>query len=88
MGNNSRGLRLVWCCQLASNNIIYYQPMKLILLLISALALLATSGCIFPGGRDRSYDQGRPGYEHHEDHPAGVDHGEHPVDMDHGASQQ
>jgi hypothetical protein len=57
--------------------------MKFILLAITTGALLATSGCLFVGNRDRGDDRDRPGYEHHDEHPPGVDHGEHPGDMDH-----
>jgi hypothetical protein len=44
--------------------------MKIILLIICALAVLATSGCIFPGGRWGDGDRGHGGHEEH-----GGDHG-------------
>lgn len=61
--------------------------MKFFLLILTDLALLATTGCIFPGHRDRSDDRGRPGFGQHEGHSAGVDHGEYPGDMNHGESR-
>jgi hypothetical protein len=58
--------------------------MKLILLALTALALLATTGCLFRSDRDPAEHRDRPDYAHHDEAPAGVDHGEHPGDMDHG----
>lgn len=60
--------------------------MKFLLLILTDLALLATTGCIFPGNRDHADDRGRIGYAHNDNHSSGVDHGEHPDDMDHGES--
>jgi hypothetical protein len=60
------------------------KPITFLLLTLTVIVLLGTTGCFFPGYRERSYDRGRPGYEHNEDHPPGVDHQEHPGDMDHG----
>ncbi|HXA45305.1 MAG TPA: hypothetical protein VNZ25_07360 [Candidatus Angelobacter sp.] len=44
--------------------------MRTILLLIFTVALLTTSGCIFPGGGDdRGHsDHGDHGGDHHDDH--------------------
>jgi hypothetical protein len=56
--------------------------MKFILLTLTIVALLTTTGCISRGDRDH------PGDQHHDDHPSGVEHGEYPGDMDHGQSQQ
>jgi hypothetical protein len=77
--------RLVWRGKPPLNQ--YHQPMKFILLILTASALLATTGCIFRGDRDHSDNRNRSGYGNHEEHPAGVDHGEHPGDMDHGESR-
>ena len=60
------------------------QTMKFILIILTASALLTTTGCIFRQDRGHPDDRGGPGDEHHDDHPAGVDHGEHPGDTDHG----
>jgi hypothetical protein len=60
------------------------QPMRFILILSIACALLATTGCIFRGDHD---DRDHHGDEHHDDHASGVDHEEHPGDMDHGDSR-
>ncbi len=58
--------------------------MKLFLLTLTAIALLANTGCIFRGDQNHAGNQDRPGYALHDDeHPAGVDHGEFPGDMDH-----
>jgi ABC-type Zn2+ transport system substrate-binding protein/surface adhesin len=73
--------RLVWRGQPTMNQ--YHQPMKFILLTLTAVALLATAGCIFRGDRDHSDNRDRPRDGGHEEHSAGVDHGEHPGDMDH-----
>jgi hypothetical protein len=62
--------------------------MKFFLLILTDLALLATTGCIFPGHRDRSDDRASPGFGQHKEHSAGVDHGEYPGDMNHGESRQ
>jgi len=61
--------------------------MKFILLTLTAVALLATTGCIFRGDRDHSDNRDRPRAGGQEEHSAGVDHGEHPGDMDHGESR-
>ena len=78
--------RLIRCGKRTLNQ--YQSSMKIILLILTSIALLATTGCIFRGDRGHSDDRDRPGDEHHDDHPAGVDHAEHPGDMDHGGSQQ
>jgi hypothetical protein len=58
--------------------------MRFILIILTASALLATTGCIiFPGHHDHADDQDRPGGDHYNNPPPGVDHGEHPGDMDH-----
>jgi hypothetical protein len=57
--------------------------MKFILITLTALALLATTGCIFRGDRGHADRRDRPGYAQHDEHSSGVDHGEHPGDRDH-----
>ena len=60
--------------------------MKLIHSILTSIALLPITGCVFPGNRDHSDDR-RPVDEHHDSQPAGVDHGEHPGDTDHQVGQ-
>ena len=48
--------------------------MKFILTILAAIALFATTGCIFRGDRDHGDNRGRPGYEHHEEHSGDREH--------------
>jgi hypothetical protein len=57
--------------------------MRIILLLICTVTLLASTGCVFWGGRDRGGDRDQWQHRDHEDRPSGVDHREYPGDLDH-----
>jgi hypothetical protein len=57
----------------------HHQIMKSLLHLLRDIILLPTTGCIFPGNRDHSDIQSRPGHEHHEEHRTIVEHKEYPV---------
>jgi hypothetical protein len=59
--------------------------MKFILLTLTIITLLSSTGCIFRGDRAHADNQGRLADEHQG--PTGVDHGEHPSDLDHGETQ-
>jgi len=54
--------------------------MKTILLLICAVTLLTSTGCVFWGDRDHEGDREHHRAAGHDDHPNGVDHGEYPGD--------
>jgi hypothetical protein len=54
--------------------------MKLMLIILTASALVAATGCVFRGDRDHS--------RHAAEISGGVDHGEYPGDMHHGDTMQ
>ena len=54
--------------------------MKFIFSILTSLALLPITGCVFPGNRDHADDRNRLGDEHL---ASGGDHEEYPGDMDH-----
>lgn len=56
------------------------QPVKITLTILFAIALLASTGCVFHKDRnDQTHDLA---------HSAGVDHGEYPGDKEHGTTMQ
>jgi hypothetical protein len=57
--------------------------MKIILLLVCAVTLLASTGCVFRDGRDHSDIRDHRQYGDRDEHLSGVDHGEHPGDRNH-----
>ena len=61
--------------------------MKIILLAVCAVTLLASTGCIFRGGRDRADVRDHRQYGDRGEHSTGVDHGERPGDRDHDANR-
>ena len=56
-----------------------YNTMKLIHSILTSIALLPITGCVFPGNRDHSDIQSRPGHEHHEEYRTIAEHKEYPV---------
>lgn len=61
--------------------------MKTILLAVCAVTLLASTGCIFRGGRDHADVREQRHYGNQDEHRSGVDHLERPGDRDHDANR-
>jgi hypothetical protein len=62
--------------------------MKSVLQILTAIALLPITGCIFPGNRDYEDNRNRSKDEGDDEHPSEVDHKDYPVDAVHGESLQ